>query len=60
VWDYDEKLASLPDYNAARGSVFTIDHNGKVQYKWVFDNPPIEPNYQEIEYALKKLKNKDK
>jgi peroxiredoxin len=49
VWDYDEKLASLPDYNAARGSVFTIDHNGKVQYKWVFDNPPIEPNYQEIE-----------
>jgi peroxiredoxin len=50
-------LASLKDYNAAKRSIFIIDGNGKVQYRWVSDNPMIEPNYQEIKHVIKNSKN---
>jgi glutaredoxin-dependent peroxiredoxin len=49
-------LGPLQDYNAAKRSVFILDNNGKIQYKWISDNPLIEPNYQEIKDALAKLK----
>ncbi|MFL6322318.1 MAG: peroxiredoxin, partial [Nitrososphaeraceae archaeon] len=45
-------------YNAAKRSVFIIDNTGKIQYKWISDNPLIEPNYQEISDALAKLKTR--
>jgi glutaredoxin-dependent peroxiredoxin len=47
-------LATLKDYNAAKRSVFIIDENGTVQYRWISDNPLIEPNYNEIKDELKK------
>ena len=47
-------LATLKDYNAAKRSVFIIDENGIVQYRWISDNPLIEPNYKEIKNELKK------
>lgn len=47
-------LATLKDYNAAKRSVFIIDENGIVRYKWISDNPLIEPNYNEIKDELKK------
>ena len=47
-------LAALKDYNAAKRSVFIIDENGIVQYRWISDNPLIEPNYKEIKDELKK------
>lgn len=50
-------LGSLKDYNAAKRSIFIIDGNGKVQYRWVSDNPLIEPNYQEIKYVIKNSEN---
>jgi len=50
-------LASLKDYNAAKRSIFIIDGNGKVQYRWISDNPMIEPNYQEIKHVIKNSKN---
>lgn len=49
-----KKLASMPDYNAAKRSVFILDEQGKVRYRWVSDNPLIEPNYAEIKEFLKK------
>lgn len=48
-----KNLASLKDYDAAKRSVFILDENGKVIYKWVSDNPLIEPNYDEIKSVLK-------
>ncbi|HEX9678319.1 peroxiredoxin [Nitrososphaera sp.] len=62
--DYDRKviskygivmknLASLKDYNAAKRSVFILDGHGKVRYRWVSDNPLVEPNYAEIKEFLK-------
>lgn len=49
-----KKLGSLNDYNAAKRSVFILDEEGKVIYRWVSDNPAIEPNYGEIKDELKK------
>ena len=47
-------LGTLKDYNAAKRSVFVLDENGNVQYRWISDNPLIEPNYNEIKDELKK------
>jgi glutaredoxin-dependent peroxiredoxin len=49
-------LAALKDYNAAKRSVFVLDENGNVIYRWVSDNPLVEPNYNEIKDALKEAK----
>ena len=46
-------LASLKDYNAAKRSIFILDEDKKLKYKWISDNPLIEPNYQEIKENLK-------
>ena len=62
--DYDRKviqkygivmknLASLKGYNAAKRSVFILDEQGKVRYRWVSDNPLVEPDYTEIKEFLK-------
>lgn len=47
-------LLHIKDYNAAKRSVFVIMNDGKIGYKWVSDNPLIEPNYQEIKEFLEK------
>lgn len=49
-------LGSLRDYNAAKRSVFILDENGRVIYRWVSDNPLVEPNYNEIKDVLRKAK----
>ena len=51
------RLGPLEGYDAAKRSVFILDEDGKVIYRWVSDNPLIEPNYDEIKDALKKAKN---
>ena len=47
-------LLHVKDYNAAKRSVFIVNEDGKIGYKWVSDNPLIEPNYNEIKEFLKK------
>lgn len=57
IRDYDilmPHLLHVKDYDAAKRSVFIVDENGKIIYKWVSDNPLIEPNYKEIKDFLKK------
>jgi len=41
----------------AKRSVFVLDKNGIVTYRWVSDNPGVEPTYQEVEAAVRKLAN---
>jgi peroxiredoxin len=48
-------FAGLDSYTAAKRSIFIIDSKGIVQYIWVSDIPIVEPNYQEIESALRKI-----
>ncbi|MFB5598624.1 MAG: redoxin domain-containing protein [Nitrososphaeraceae archaeon] len=45
-------LATLKDYNSAKRSIFILDENRKIIYKWISDNPLIEPNYDEIKNKL--------
>jgi len=57
IRDYDilaPDLLHLKDYNFAKRSVFIIDENGTIVYKWVSEDPLKEPNYQEVMDFLKK------
>jgi len=57
IRDYDVLMPDLlhvKDYNAAKRSVFILDKNGDIIYKWVSEDPLKEPNYQEIIDFLKK------
>lgn len=49
-------LGNLKDYNAAKRSIFIIDTNGIILYKWISDNPLVEPNYEDIRLRLRKEK----
>ena len=49
-------FAGLKGYTAAKRAVFIIDREGIIRYRWVSENPGIEPNYQEIELQLKEMK----
>ena len=48
-------FAGLKGYTAAKRSVFILDENGVVRYKWVSEDPGKEPNYEEIKSTLGKL-----
>ncbi len=50
-----ENFANLKGYTAAKRSVFVADSKGVVKYKWVSDDPAIEPNYAEIQAALQSI-----
>jgi glutaredoxin-dependent peroxiredoxin len=56
IRDYDvlmPDLLHIKDYNAAKRSVFIINEDGKIGYKWISEDPLKEPNYEEIKNFLK-------
>jgi len=56
IRDYDVLLPDLlhvKNYNAAKRSVFILDNEHKVIWKWIVDDPLKEPNYDEIIQVLK-------
>jgi peroxiredoxin len=57
IRDYDVLMPDLlhvKDYNSAKRSVFIINEDGTIGYKWVSDDPLVEPNYDEIKKFLTK------
>jgi peroxiredoxin len=52
---YHENFAGLQGYTVAKRSVFILDSDGVVRYKWVTDNPGVEPNYNELKKQLTTL-----
>jgi peroxiredoxin len=52
---FHNDFAGLKGYTAAKRSVFILDGNGMVRYKWVSEDPTKEPNYQEIKTTLAKV-----
>lgn len=46
-------LLHVKDYNAAKRSVFIVNEDGKIGYKWVSEDPLVEPNYNEVKEYLK-------
>ncbi len=56
IKDYDvllQDLLHVKDYNAAKRSVFILDEEHKVIWKWVSEDPLKEPDYSEIMNVLK-------
>jgi peroxiredoxin len=49
------EFEGLRGYTVAKRSIFILDKNGVVRYAWTSDNPTIEPDYDEIEQALKEI-----
>ena len=65
--DYDRQIvakyglelnnfAGMPGYVAAKRSVFITDKDGTVRFRWVSDDPDVEPDYVEISKALATIK----
>ncbi|ABS61229.1 peroxiredoxin [Fervidobacterium nodosum] len=46
-----ENFINIPNYTVAKRAVFVLD-DGVVIYKWVTDNPAVEPPYEEIQKVL--------
>ena len=53
---YHDNFAGLNGYTAAKRAVFVLDGQGVVKYRWVSDNPGVEPNYDEVFKAVESLK----
>ena len=48
-------FAGMKGYTVAKRSVFIIDGEGMLRWKWVSDDPGVEPDYAEVEKQLKKF-----
>ena len=51
VSDYDVTftgLGGLDGYVSANRAVFVLNSEGIIKYKWVAENPGVEPNYDEV------------
>ncbi len=58
VADYDvalEDFAGMNGYTAAKRSVFIVDGEGTIRYKWVSEDPGVEPDYDEIAEKLREI-----
>ena len=51
---FHNDFGNLKGYTVAKRSVFILDQNGVVTYKWVTEDPGKEPNYDELKKALAK------
>lgn len=48
-------LGKLKDYTAAKRAVFVISPEGFIRWKWITDNPLVEPPYGEVQHAVDDL-----
>ncbi len=48
-------FAGLQGYTTSKRAIFILDKDSVVRYKWISDNPAVEPNYGEIEAFLDKM-----
>lgn len=55
---YGVGYALWKDYykGAAKRSVFVVDRHGTVRYRWVSEDPTVEPNYAEVTNVVKDLR----
>ena len=48
-----KNFAFVKGYTAAKRSVFVVDTQGIVKYKWITDDPTVEPDYNAVKEAVK-------
>jgi peroxiredoxin len=44
-------FADLGVHDVAKRAVFVVNADGRITYKWVTDDPGVEPDYEEVERA---------
>ncbi len=49
-------FAGMDGYTASQRAVFVIDKEGVIRYKWVGENPGVEPDYDEVQRQVDQLK----
>ncbi len=49
---FHEDFAGLKGYTAAKRSIFIVGRDGKVAYRWVSDDPGVQPDLSEVKNAL--------
>jgi len=49
-------FAGLNGYTAAKRAVFILDKDQNVRFKWVSDNPGVEPNYATVAQEAEKAR----
>ena len=48
-------FAGMEGYTASQRAVFVIDKDGVIRYKWVGENPGVEPDYDEVQRQVDQL-----
>lgn len=56
--NYHENFAGLKGYTAAKRSVYVLDGDQVVRFKWVSENPGVEPDYATVATEADKVKKK--
>ncbi len=51
---FHNDFGGLKGYTAAKRSVFILDGNGVITYKWVTEDPGKEPPYEDLKKAVEK------
>ena len=54
-YDVSMDFKALGVHNVAKRAVFVVDEDGDITYKWVSDDPGVEPNYDEVEDAARSV-----
>lgn len=52
---YHDDFAGLKGYTAAKRSIFILNTEGKVVYKWVTEDPGVMPDIQAVKKELENL-----
>ena len=52
---FHDHFAGLAGYTAAKRSVFVLDDDGIVRYRWVSDDPGKQPDYDAIKKVLAEI-----
>jgi peroxiredoxin len=48
-------FSGMEGYTASERAVFVIDKNGVIRFKWVGENPGVEPDYDEVQRQVDAL-----
>ena len=56
--NYHENFAGLKGYTASKRAVYVLDGDQVVRFKWVTDNPGVEPDYATVSSEADKVRAK--
>jgi glutaredoxin-dependent peroxiredoxin len=56
--NYHENFAGLKGYTASKRAVYVLDGDQNVRFKWVSENPGVEPDYAVVSSEADKVRAK--